>query len=284
MPLKQVSKQKKEAYNAVVKDLKEQVDFLEKRAQQLQREALKTRGLNSDYRKIIAAMTLINTVQIYCKMNEYSVQIMDIKNDLFLSNSRKNIYQAIKLLESLFGTAVDSPLTDNEEILRRFQHLTPKRILYMIKKIEYSIALVEVAEGENSKRKWTFVELYGKLAVLAKNMINFKEYVNKIFDPSYEFYEEVNELIRECKKLLESSAQKYRTKYELSSRDVSDMNKGIDFLNLLVRINIILNEQEQAQETKKVVEKWKEKLELDLRKKEEEIKKERLMALSPKKK
>jgi len=283
MPLKQIPKEKKEAYNAIVKDLKEQVDLIQKRAQHFERESIRSKDLNSNYKKIVAAILYLDTVQIYCKMNEYSVQIMDIKNDLYLSTSRKNIYQAIKLLEAIFGFVVDSSLTENEEIIRSFKLLTPKRILHLLKKMEYCIALVELAEGENSKWKWNFVELYGKLAVLGKNIINFKEYVNKMYNPSDKFYEDINQLIAFEKKILESSAQKYRTKYELSTRDINDMNKGIDLLNLLVRINIILNEQEQAQETKKTIEKWKEKLEMDIKKKEDEIKKAKQAEMKRKK-
>jgi hypothetical protein len=284
MPLKQIPKAKKEAYNAIVKDLKEQVELLEKKAQKMEREAIRTKNLNSGYKKIVSAMTYLDTVQIYCKMNEYSVQIMDIKNDLYLTTSRKNIYQAIKILESIFTNIVDTSLTENEEILKQFSLLTPKRILHIIKKIEYCIALVEYAEGENSKWKWTFVELYGRLAVLSKNMINFKEYVNRMFDATDPDYETINELVQTCKRLVEAAAQKYRTKYELSTRDITDMNKGIDLLNQLLKINIILNEQEQAQETKKVIEKWKDKLEMDIRKKEEEAKKAKQAALASKKK
>lgn len=283
MPLKQIPKEKKEAYNAIVKDLKDQVDAIQKKAQKIEREGIRSKDLTSNYKKIAAAILYLDTVPLYCKMNEYSVQIMDIKNDLYLSTSRKNIYQALKLFEMIFGTVVDSSLTENEEIIKQFSLLTPKRILHILKKFEYSIALVEYAEGEGSKWKWTFVELYGKLAVLGKNIINFKEYVNKMFDPTYEYYQEINEIIMFEKRILDLAAQKYRTKYELSTRDIADMNKGIDLLNLLVRINIILNEQEIAQDNKKTIEKWKEKLELDIKKKEEEVKKAKQANL-PKKK
>jgi exonuclease VII small subunit len=99
-----------------------------------------------------------------------------------------------------------------------------------------------------------------------------------MYDPSYKYYEEVNEVLRHCKKSMESAAQKYRTKYELSTMDVADMNKAIDLMNLLVRIYIILNEQQFAQDSKKTIEKWKDKLEQDLKKKDEEKKKSKQVA------
>jgi hypothetical protein len=282
MALKQIPKEKKEAYNAVVKDLKEQVDITQKRAQKFEREGLRDKELNSWYKRIAASNVYLETVRLYCKMNGYSIQIMEIKNDLYLSNARKNIYQAIKMIESIVGTYVDVALTDNSEVLEKLSLLSPKRLLHLAKKMQYCIALVEIAEGDTSKWKWNFVEIYGKWATMMKNLINFKVYANKMYDPSDESYNEINDLMRLAKDGIEMAAQKYRTKYELSTRDVSDMNKGIELLNVLVRIFFILNEQEKAQEAKKTIEKWKDKLELDLRKREEETKKTKQAAMDAK--
>jgi len=282
MALKQIPKEKKEAYNAIVRDLRDQVDAVQRKAQKYEREGMRDKELNSLFKRIAAAIAYLDAVQIYCKMNDYSLQIMDIKNDLYLTNARKNIYQTIKLLESIVGTAIDSSLTDNAEIIERLTLINPKRLLHLLKKIEYCIAMVEYAEGENSKWKWTFVEMFGKYAALTKNFINFKEYVNKMNDATDPYYVEINETIQLAIRVIEEAARKYRTKYELSTMEVTDMSKGIDFLSLLLRIYIILNEQQLAQETKKTVEKWKDKLELDLKKKEEEAKKLKLGAMKKK--
>lgn len=283
MALKQIPKEKKEAYNAIVRDLKDQVEITQKKAQKFEREGMRDKTLNAYYKRIIACNAYLDTVNLFCKMNEYSIQIMEIKNDSYLTNARKNAYQAIKMIESMVGTQVDTTLTENEDMVGMLTELTPKRVEYLAKKIEYCIALVEFAEGDSSRWKWAFTELWGKYATLIKNIINFKEYTAKMYDPSYKYYEDVNEVLRQVKKALESSAQKYRTKYELSTMDVADMNKAIDLMNQLVKIYIILNEQQFAQDSKKTIEKWKDKLEQDLKKKDEEKKKSKQAAnASPK--
>ena len=283
MALKQIPKEKKEAYNLTVKDLKEKVDVILKKAQKFEREGMRDKETKSFYKRIAASINYLETVQVFNKMNEYSIQIMDMKNDLYLTNSRKNIYQAIKMLETIVGNVIDSSLTDNAEIIEKLTLLNPKRVVNLLKKIDYCIASVQLAEGETSKWKWTFVEMYGKLAALTKNLINFKVYAQLIYDPGTPFYQEINELFQLAKRLIENAAQKYRGKYELSTMDVADMNKGVEFLNLLLRIYIILNEQVQAQETKKTIEKWKDKLEQDIRKKDAEVKKQQKEAISRKK-
>ncbi len=268
--LQRIPKAKKEAYNLIIKEYKDKVEATLKLAKKLEREGYPGTDVNSHYKKVAAANVYLNTVGLYCEMSAKSLEIMSIKNDAYLTNARKNTYQAVKLLEKIVGTGVDTNLTDNAEILHALPLLNPRRVLNLLKKIEYCIALIEFEEGDNSKWKWNFVEMYGKLAVTAKNMTNFKELAIKLNDPRVEFYQEINDLILFVKTLTDSAAKKLREKYELSTMDVQDMNKAIDFMNLLVRIHIILNEQTFAQEAKKVIEKWKAKLEMDLKKKEED--------------
>jgi len=197
-----------------------------------------------------------------------------VKSDLYLTNARKNVYQAIKLLESIVTGHVDLGLTENADKLAALSELTPPRLLHLFKKIEFSIALVEMEEGENSKVKWNFVEMYGNLAVVMKNFINFKVYAVAMNDPRQPYYQQIRELIQYCKEILDKAAQKYRTKYELSTpQDSIDMNKAIGLMEALMKVHNILGENEQMLEVKKTVEKWREKLELDLKRREEEAKK-----------
>ncbi len=270
--IQRISKDKKQAYNSIVRDLKEQVDLTLKKAKKFERDAGSSKSVVNSYKKIAAANIYLDTIDLYCKMNEYSVEIMNLKSDTTLTNARKSIYQAIRLLESIVGTEVDSPLNETQDILEKLKLLTPPRLLHLLKKIEYDIIYVEHEEGEGSKWKWNFVELYAKFTALAKNFILFKQYVMVMNDPRVPFYQETNDLIQMVKVDLNNAAQKLRTKYEMSTREVNDMNKAIDYLRALVRIHVILNENEFAQEAKKGIEKWKEKLEYDLKKKEEEKK------------
>jgi len=272
--IKRVPKEKVEAFNAVVADLKDQVDAILKKAKKFETEGMRNTTIEGYYKRVVASNLYLDSVNLYCKMNDYSVQIKDVKSDLYLTNARKNVYQAIKLLESIVSGHVDLGLTENAEKLQSLSELTPPRLLHLFKKIEFSIALVEKEEGENSKVKWNFVEMYGNLAIVMKNFINFKVYATSVHDPRTPFYNEISELIRYCKEMLEKAAQKYRTKYELSTpQDSMDMNKAINLMEALMKIHNILGENDQMLEVKKTVEKWREKLEIDLKRREEEAKK-----------
>ena len=268
---------KRYTYNMMVKDTKEQLETIEKHALKYDREGMKEKSENAFYKRIVASNIYLDTIELYCRMNECSLEVMEIKNDKALSDARKNIFQTIKLLESIVGFYVDTTLTENIEMLESIKLMNPKRILHLMKKIEYAIVYLEYEEGENSKWKGALVDIYGKFAGITKNFINFKEYSGKMYEPSYAYYEEINELLRMVKRVIDTAAKKSRDKYALSTQAVADMKKSFEYLNLLVRIHIILNEQDMAQDVKKRIEVWNNQLEIDLKKKEEEAKKERMV-------
>ena len=268
--IQRIPKAKKEAFNMVVKEYKDRVEQALAKAKKFEREGSSLKDLNAKYKSIIAANMYLNTVGLYCEMSSKSLEIMGIKNDAYLNNARKNTYQAIRILQKIVGNEIDTNLTETSEKLSELKLMNPKRIVHLLQKIEFSIALVEFEEGDNSKWKWNFVEMYGQMAILAKNFTNFKVFIQRMNNPMDPYYQDINDLISLVKRVADVAAQKYREKYELAFKQVQDMNNAIDFMNLLVKIHVILNEQTYMAEAKKTVEKWKSKLENDLKKKEQD--------------
>ena len=79
-------------------------------------------------------------------------------------------------------------------------------------------------------------------------------------------------MIELVKQLLQKAADKYREKYELSTRRIDDMKLAINYLKALKRLYITLNEKQNLEIIKKKIEVWNTKMEADLKKKEEEQK------------
>jgi hypothetical protein len=75
--------------------------------------------------------------------------------------------------------------------------------------------------------------------------------------------------LRMLKKLLLQAADRYREKYELSTNRTDDFKMGINFLNSLRRIHVLLGERVGAETLKKKAEIWTSKLEMDIKKREE---------------
>jgi hypothetical protein len=134
-----------------------------------------------------------------------------------------------------------------------------------------AIDLLETAYGDNSKWRWTFVELEGRFSTTAKNIVDLRNVIINSH-PQSPYYESTVYHLRLMKDLIGRAASRYRDKYELSTQQMTDFKIGISYLSALKRLHIILGESEEAEATKKKLSIWSTKLETDL-KKQEEIKK-----------
>ena len=131
------------------------------------------------------------------------------------------------------------------------------------------IRIICLAFGDNSKWKWSFVELEGRFATVAKNIIDLKSATKDGLDPHSPDYDETIYHLRLVKQLLQQSSDRYREKYELSTNRIDDFRIAINYLCALRRIHVLLNERDEAEEIKKKADIWKEKMEKDHKKTEE---------------
>jgi hypothetical protein len=130
-----------------------------------------------------------------------------------------------------------------------------------------TIQLLENAYGDNTKWKWSFVELEGRYAAVAKNILDLKNAVANT-DPRSPEYEPTVFHLRLIKRLLSQAADRYREKYELSTNRIDDFRQGISFLSALRRIHIVLGNREEAEILKRKLDIWSAKLEKDVTKKD----------------
>ena len=133
----------------------------------------------------------------------------------------------------------------------------------IIRKLGLAITILKDAFGDNSKWKWSFVELEGRFSTIAKNLIDMRSSVKDYFDPHSEDYETTVLYIRLITKLLTDSATAYRDKYELSTRRIDDMRNAIKYLLALRKLNVAIGNSEQAEEIKKKAIVWKDKMDSD---------------------
>ncbi len=153
------------------------------------------------------------------------------------------------------------------EKLAEIQSFNAAKRYLLIRKIGLAIELMEQAYGDNTKWKWSFVELEARFAAVAKNIFDLKNAFTNT-DPRSPQYEPTVYHLRLIKKLLLQSADRYREKYELSTGRIDDFKLGISYLGALKRIHILMGEREEAETIKKKQEIWSAKLESDIKKKE----------------
>ena len=247
-----------EPYAALVKQ------SLEKEKNILDLIARSTAG--NAYKKLMLCEEMIYLTTQYLAINAFSVDTLGVNNTDALNEGRKTLYKAVIYLEETVTKFVDAPFSEYEANVAQIGNTTIEKRYVIIRKLGLAIRMIIDAYGDNTKWKWSFVELNGRFAAVAKNIIDLKTASKIYFDPNERDYETTVNFLRLVKKLLGQSADKYRDRYEFSTHRSDDFNSGINFLLALRRICILTSEADEAEEMKKKALVWKNKMEEDKKK------------------
>jgi hypothetical protein len=265
-------KVKKAEYAEKIKHHKEKIDEINSAIRTIEKEVLKNNEL-SNYGRLSIANSDLNIIAIYCTMSDISMALLGIKNEAFLNEARKLLYKMLSILQEIAGSEIDASLTENEDKLKTIDKLDDHKRLNLFKKILDAVRTVEEKFGEKSKWRWSFVDLFADAAVAVKNMVDYKKLQTLQRDPRNEGYADRNEILRFVKDQLKTAATRYREKYEMVTHEPIEMKKALQLLGALYRVNILFNEGNDADNTRKNIAIWQEKFDADLRKAEEDKKK-----------
>lgn len=257
-----ISEQTRLEFAETIKPYKEKIKEI------LDKEKVVVNSINSKpeekaYKKFMLSDLLIYVASLYMAQNNLSLKILGVKNNDALNDARKALYKAIIYLEDIVTNFIDIPYIDLNDKQEAIKEKTVEERFFLIRKLGLSINLLEIAFGDNSKWKWSFVELKGRLAVVAKNLIDMREAAKVYFDPAQDTYETTVTYIRLIQKLLEASAAGYRDKYEVSTRRLDDMRNAIKFLLARHKLAIAIGDKTNAEEIKKKAVVWKDKMDAD---------------------
>lgn len=261
-----VSNKKKTLFNAKVKEFKEKIEENKLKIKDLKIKAKDNEKL-APYYKIALATETLNMVQTYCQISDLSMEILNIKNESYLNNARKEIYNVFIPLEEVVGSAIDSSLNENQDVLKTIRLINPAHKLTLVQKLNSNILGVIDRFGSNSKWKWSFVEFHSRAAAITKNLIDFRS-LQKNRDPRSKFYMERQALLRLCKDSLKEASEQNRNKYELSTKVPGDMIKAINLLASLRMIYSQFGDKEELGKLKSAIDFMRQKLEKDEKAKE----------------
>ena len=254
-------------FSVEVAYLKNKVDEINQKIKHLEIKKDENENLN----KIRVASHYVDLVSIYCAMTDLSLSLLGYKNESYLDKGRKSLYKSIISLEAVVSNYIDMPLGENYELLKSLDGFSDAERIKLVRKIGYTVSLLADRYGENSKWKWSFVEIEGRFSVIAKNLFDFRTFQAKN-DPREEGFNERYDYLYLVKEFLIKASNRYREKYELTNQTADDMKKAIDYLKALKRIHILFNESEEVQNVGKRIELWSQKFETDLKTKEKKLK------------
>ena len=222
----------------------------------------------ASYKRLMLTDEMLYLTTLYLSKHSLSVAMLGVKNEDALNDARKTLYKAVIYLEEVVTNYIDVPFSDYEDKVEEIKNLPQTKRYYLVRKLGLAIRLVLDAYGDNTKWRWTFVELEARFATVAKNILDLKTASKEGLDPHSPDYDDTVYHLRLVKKLLQQAADRYREKYELSTGRIDDFRLGINYLLSLRRIHLILNERVEAEDVKKKADVWKDKMDKDHKKNE----------------
>ncbi|MDR0629409.1 MAG: hypothetical protein LBG24_07225 [Treponema sp.] len=213
--------------------------------------------------------TRLNLASYYLILTGMARSVLKKDNQGTLDEARKSINKSLAYLEDMVSSYVDALFSDYEDKLALLEPVSPERRYYVIRKLGLTIRLLENAYGDNSRWKWSFVDMEGRFAAVTKNIFDVRNMVANR-DPRSPHYEVTFYHLQLIKRLLLQAGERYRERYELSTALIDDFRMSLNHLNALRRIHILLGESPESEMLKKKIDSWSAKLEADLRRKEEE--------------
>ncbi len=256
-----ISREGKKYYFEKIKEYKDAIEEMMRREKNLLTVISKDEN-GAEYKKLLLSDEVVNRISYYILMNNLSITILGVKNDSFLNDARKDSYKSIIYLEEVVTGYVDVPFSEYEEQLSKIDGFEDERRYALIRKLGYSLKTLQDSYGENSKWKWSFVELEARFATVTKNFINLKTVIAGM-DPRVPGYEVRLAHLNLAKQLLQQSADRYRQKYELSTLRIDDFKLAINYLSALRRLHILLGESENSEKIKRKIDVWKTKMDDD---------------------
>jgi hypothetical protein len=213
--------------------------------------------------------TVLNLTSYYIILNSISQTMLKKNNEEALNEARKSIHRSITYLEGMVTGLVDAPFSEYEDKVALLEPINAEKRYYLVRKMGLAMQLLENSFYDNSKWKWSFVDIEGRFAAVAKNSLDLKNVIANI-DPRSPNYEATVYHLRLMKRLLHDAADRYRERYEQSSNHSNDFQAGLNFLYALRRIHILVGEGYEAETIKKKIDVWEAKLQGDLNKKQED--------------
>lgn len=164
-----ISTENRELFNAKIVPYKDEINaHLEKEKEVL--ALIEKEKNNVGYKKLFLCEDQIYIATLWIAINNLSVEILDTKNNDALNDARKCLYKAIIQLEEVVTAVINCPYSEIEDKVSEIENTPLEKRFYIVKKLGLAIQLLVDAFGENTKWKWSFVELRGRFCTVAKTL------------------------------------------------------------------------------------------------------------------
>lgn len=272
-----LTKEQKLNYNENLKEFKAYIEELRKEVNMYKSQMKRNIGSKAYY-KIGLVLNSVRFIYTCTEINKLSQHYLRLKSENYLNLGRKEIYSVFSKMEEVVTMYYDGSLAENEEHLEKISEFNPIQRLNFIYALKDAIYMIIEGYGDNkttstSRWKWSWPEIHFKLAVLAKNLFDFKAY-EKERDINHKYYYVRKEHFDLIIELCNFAAQEYRSKYDLSTSDPGDLRKSVAMLEITRKIYQIIGFQEELRKVKILIDSLNNKIdEIEKGQKKKKVKK-----------
>ncbi|GAB6392813.1 MAG: hypothetical protein MdMp014T_2186 [Treponematales bacterium] len=259
-----ITEEARQRYFEKIKPYKDALQTMAQR-EEAARKVLQGNPPDAALRRVALAEESLNMTSRHLIISALSQTVLKVRSEEALTDARNALCRGLAYLEETVSPYLDVPFSDYEAKVNQIAAVSAKQRYRLVRKMGLAVKLLENAHDDNPKLKRTFVEIEGRFACAAKNILDLKRAVANS-DPRSPDYEPVVRHLQLVKKLLAQSADSYRMMYETSTHSIEDFTKGIRFLAALHRLHAVLGEPGETEIIKKKIDAWTAKLEADKKK------------------
>ncbi|MDR0551242.1 MAG: hypothetical protein LBG72_04395 [Spirochaetaceae bacterium] len=203
----------------------------------------------------------LNAASLYVVISNLNNVVFGLKNEESLGEARKCLSKAIIYIENVVTNKIDALYSEYEASLAELAEIKQEEKLYVIRKIGLTIDIIKLAYGDVNRWKWAFVEIEGRFAAIAKNLLDLRK--AQANESKNADYIHIANHVKLVKHLLDKTATRYIERYELSTKHASDILNAINFMSALERIKNLTGDTESMEIVRKKLDAWKIRYEFE---------------------
>jgi hypothetical protein len=251
----------KSKLNEVSNFCKSRLDELAKKEALLQ---AKIKNGNTAEIQIVLAQLNIEKAAVNLSLNEAYLAAKSQRNETLLSDARLAMQNALLGLEGIIGKQVDAAFDEYADRLTALTFMSPKTRYDLVRKIGLTMQRLNDSSGKDSRYVWALLDLEARCAAITKNIVDLKQAMQVMKQHNAD-YEVTNLHFTLIEQVFDNIANQYWKKYELTTKNPSDIMLAVNFLQVQRRLFVLLNRPDEANTLKRKIDAWLAKADSDKR-------------------
>lgn len=208
---------------------------------------------------------MLNLASNHLALNGICRSVFGIRDEEALNEARKDISKAIIYIENVVTGKIDVPFSEYSGNLAELAPVSAESKYLMVRKIGIAIELLKYGYGDNTKWRWTFIDIEGRYTAVAKNLLDLRKALSSN-DPSSPDYEPIHYHLHLIKLLLEQQAHHFQERFSIATKRADDLRLALNFLGALRQMLVLTNLHNDAEEIKKKYDVWMAAYNIELEK------------------